>query len=288
MHQSIDYGFLATATWLDSFFGNQRYEAESNQSQFKVQFSAFRQGQTGMEYQRLDYTLRLVLPQLRKKTRLVIAGDPTAETTDTANQPGVPPVYQQQPATSRNVGGALEYFPVESNKSSFSIRAGVKLHYANLSVVAGPRYRYLIPLDPWALRFTQEVDWSSTQPHWLSRTTIDFERPLPSGLFFRTSLEGVWTENVNGYPYALGFTLRQPLDPDRALLYSWINFFQTSPTNELLQELFVFGYRQRFWKPWLFLEIDPQVSFPRINGFAYTPGILFRLEMVFGQYSSFF
>jgi hypothetical protein len=93
---------------------------------------------------------------------------------------------------------------------------------------------------------------------------------------------------VNGYPYALAVTLAQPLDPDRALVYSWINSFQTSPTNELVQELFVFSYRQRFWKPWLFLEIDPQVRYPRDRGFAYTPGILFRLEMVFGKSATLF
>ncbi len=287
MYQSVSYGFLSTATWLDSFFGNERYLAESNQSELRLRFDAFREDNTKMDFHKPDFTLRLVLPQLRKKTRLVIAGDPTTDTEATSLPSTVPPETQPGPLTSRNVGGALQYFPVESDRSNFSLRAGVKLHNSKIALLLGPRYRYLLPLDPWALRFTQEVTWSS-ELRWQSRSIVDLERPFSGGLFFRASFEGVWTENVHGYPYLLGFTLRQPLDPDRALLYSWINSFQTRPVEELVQEQFVFGYRQRFWKPWLFLEIDPQVRFPRDLGFAYTPGILFRLEMVFGHYGPLF
>jgi hypothetical protein len=176
---------------------------------------------------------------------------------------------------------------METDRSNFSLRAGVKLHNGKLSILAGPRYRYLVPLDPWALRFTQEFVWSTDQ-RWQSRTTFDFERTLPNDLFFRMTLEELWSENVTGYPYALSFLLRQPLDRNRAIQYEWINSFQTYPTNELNEELFVFRYRQRFWREWLFLEIAPQVRFPRDRGFVFTPGILFRLEMVFGNIQNIF
>jgi len=38
----------------------------------------------------------------------------------------------------------------------------------------------------------------------------------------------------------------------------------------------------------MFLELAPQVRFPRDRGFAYTPGILFRIEMVFGNIQNIF
>ncbi|MBS1128532.1 MAG: hypothetical protein H6Q96_912, partial [Nitrospirae bacterium] len=96
------------------------------------------------------------------------------------------------------------------------------------------------------------------------------------------------SENVIGYPYALSFLLRHPLDGNRALEYEWINSFQTHPTNELLEELVIFRYRQRFWRDWLFLEIAPQYRFPRDRSFEATPGILFRIEMVFGDIPALF
>jgi hypothetical protein len=288
LHRSLSSGFLSTATWLDSFFGDERYEAESNRSQLKVRFDAFREDGTGMEYRNPNFNLRLVLPQLRKKTRLVIEGDPNANTN--AEATSAPPgatASQLQPTTGNRVTTALQYFPVETARSNFSIRAGVKLHQGKLAALIGPRYRYLIPLDPWDLRFTQEVIWSSDQ-RWQSRTRFDLERPLPHDLFFRATLQGLWSENVNGYPYALSFLLRQPLDRNRALEYEWISSLQTSPTNELVEELFVFRYRQRFWRDWLFLEIDPQFRYPRDRSFVFTPGILFRIEMVFGDIQSIF
>lgn len=286
LHGGVTYGFLSTAAWLDSFFGDQRYEAEINRSYLKIRFEAFREDGTGMDYRRPNFDLRLVLPQLRKKTRLVISGDPYERYDETPAQPGGAGTNIAQ-TPQRNLTSALQYFPVETNRSNFSFLAGVKLHNGKLAILAGPRYRYLVPFDPWALRFTQEVVWSSDQ-RWQSRTTFDFERTLPHGLFFRMTLQGLWSENVIGYPYALSFLLRQPLDRNRAIQYEWINSFQTRPTNELEEELFVFRYRQRFWRDWLFLEIAPQYRFPRDRSFDATPGILFRLEMVFGNIAAIF
>lgn len=286
MHSGISRGLLTSAIWLDSFFGDERYEAEVNRSQFKVRLDALREGSTGMDYRRPNYDLRLVLPQLRKKTRLVISGDPNIDLETTPSQPGGPGTNLAKPP-ERNLTTTLQVFPVETKRSNFSIRAGVKLHDGKLAVLAGPRYRYLIPLDPWDLRFTQELIWSSDM-RWQSRTRFDLERPLPHDLFFRTSLEGIWSENVVGYPYALTFVLRQPLDGNRALQYEWVNSFQTRPTDLLTEELIVLRYRQRFWRDWLFLEIAPQVRYPRDRGFEYTPGIIFRLEMVFGDIRNLF
>jgi hypothetical protein len=285
-YERISRGFLGTAVWLDSFFGDERYEAESNLSQLKIRFEAFREAGTGMDYRRPNLDLRLVLPQLRHRTRLVISGDPTADYDAAAEQPATP-AGLPQPGGTGSVTTALQYFPLETKRSNFSIRAGLKLSGGRLELLLGPRYRYLARLGMWDLRFTQEVIWT-TDVGWQSRTRFDYERPLPQGLFFRSSLEGLWTEHVNGYPYTLSFLFRQPLDLRRAVEYEWINSFQTRPTDELVEELFLFRYRQRLWKKWMFLEISPQARFPRDRGFEFTPGILFRFEVIFGRFGSIF
>lgn len=286
LHGGISRGFLTSAVWLDSFFGDERHEAEVNRSQFKVRFDAFREGNTGMDYRRPNFDLRLVLPQLRHKTRLVISGDPNADIDPASSQPGTP-ATQLAKGQEKSVTSALQFFPLDTKRSNLSIRAGVKFHEGKLNLMLGPRYRYLVHYGTWDLRFTQEELWT-TDIGWRVRTRFDFERPLPNDLFFRTSLEGIWTENVNGYPYALSVLLRQPLDGNRALQYEWVNSFQTRPIDALIEELIVLRYRQRFWRDWLFLEIAPQARFPRDRGFEYTPGILFRIDMVFGDIRNIF
>jgi hypothetical protein len=286
LHGGITRGFLTSATWLDSFFGDERYEAEINRSQLKVRFDVFREGRAGMDYRRPNFDLRLVLPQLRHKTRLVISGDPNEDVESSTAQPGTA-ATQLAKGLERSVTSALQFVPVDTKRSNFSVRAGVKFHSGNFELLLGPRYRYLVHYEKWDARYTQEELWT-TDVGWQVRSRFDVERPLPNDLFFRTSLEGIWTENVHGYPYALSFLLRHPLDGDRALQYEWINSFQTRPTDLLTEELLVFRYRQRFWRHWLFLEVAPQARFPRDRGFEFTPGILFRIEMVFGDIRNIF
>lgn len=286
LHGGISRGFLTSAVWLDSFFGDERHEEEVNRSQLKVRFDAFREGSGGVVYLRPNFDLRLVLPQLRHKTRLVISGDPN-EDVDPSSSPQGSPAAKLAKVPEKSVTTALQVVPLETKRSNLSIRAGVKLHSGKLELFLGPRYRYLVHYGPWDVRFTQEERWT-TDIGWQVRSRFDFERPLPHDLFFRTSLEGVWTEEAQGYPYALSFLLRQPLDGNRALQYEWVNSFHTRPTDVLIEELFVFRYRQRFWRDWLFLEVAPQARFPRDRGFEYTPGILFRIDMVFGDIRDLF
>jgi len=75
-------------------------------------------------------------------------------------------------------------------------------------------------------RFTQDMVWGS-QKGWQAFTWLDLERRFPETLFFRTTLSGEWTEGVKGYLYYLGFAVRQPLDPNRAIQYECVNSFHT-------------------------------------------------------------
>lgn len=284
LHERVSYGLLATATWLDSFFGDERYDVEDNRSRFKFRYIAFREYEKSMEY-RPEINLRLVLPQMRKKTLLMITGDPS-EDIETSSSPAVSKGSPLPRPEDRNVTTALQYFFQATERRSYSVRVGAKFYQGTPDFFIAPRARYLWPLDSWAFRFTEEVPWY-TDTGWLSRSRFDLERPLPHDLFFRTTLEGVWSEGKHGYPYSLSFILIQPLDRNRAISYEWVNSFQTRPTNELDEELFVLRYRQRFWRDWLYFEVAPQERFPRDRSFQGTPGIMFKLEMIIGDYQPF-
>jgi hypothetical protein len=102
-------------------------------------------------------------------------------------------------------------------------------------------------------------------------------------LFFRASTEWVHTEHVDGFVYAFSFSLSHPLSSKAALQYSWVNVFQTKPVNALTEIDLRVSYRKRIWRDWLYYEVMPQYRFPRDRGFEATPGILFRLDMLFGK-----
>jgi hypothetical protein len=74
------------------------------------------------------------------------------------------------------------------------------------------------------------------------------------------------------------------LSTKKAVEYEWVNIFQTQPVNELTEVDLRIRYRQQIWRRWLFFEVAPQYRFPRDRSFEATPGILFRLEAMFGHF----
>lgn len=284
LHESLSRGFLSTATWIDSFFGNEQFDAEANQSRLKIRYVGFREGSGKMQF-RPNLDIKWALPQLKKKTYLVITGDPR-EDIGTPTSTVVPQGNPLLVPENRHVTTALQYFFRSTDRRSYSVMSGAKFHKGKPMLFLGPRARYLRPLDAWNLRFVQEVLWYSDSG-WSMRTRFDLERPVRDKFFFRTSLEGIWKQDKSGYPYLLSFGLLQPLDRNRAISYEWGNSFQTRPTNELDEVIVTMRYRQRIWREWLYLEIAPQDRFPRDHSFREVPGITFKLEMIIGEYRTF-
>lgn len=278
MHGSVTRGFLLSALWLDSFFGDERYYTEVQRSYFKMSYQILNETWDWTRY-RPDYELRLVLPQLRKQTKLVLTSDFRGYGEDPVSETTTP----QPPATQkdRKMDTSLQFFLPAPERHSTSVRAGVKYHSGDIDYYLGPRYRYLLPVGRWSFRFTEDVVWGTVNG-WESKTTVDFERIVGRDLFFRASSEGTWTENVNGYNYFTSLLLRQPLDPKRALEYEEINYFHTRPTDELTEVKLVARYRQQFWRQWLYFELAPQLRFPRDSSFHGVPGILFKLDFYIG------
>ena len=282
LHSEISERLLTTAVRLDSFFADERSVIEDNRSYIRTRLDAFSEERSHATL-KPAVDVRLALPQLEKKAHLVFSAEP-AETP--ATTPGSPSIASDRigPTENRNVTTAVHYILRATEQQNFIVRTGAQFTHGTPALFIAPRYRYFIPINPWGVRFTQEVIWktdSTTQ----TNTVFDLERQLPRDFFFRTSVGGTWINTSTGYFYSLSFSVRQPLDPKRALDYEWDNSFQTRPIGELTEVFFRVRYRQNFWREWLFFEVAPQYRFPRDREFTGTPGILFRFEMFFGRQS---
>ena len=280
MYGEISKTILTTATWLDSFFGDRRYNTESNPSYVRFRYNVFPEKGSALLL-KPDLEARLILPQLREKTHVIIGGTPkevnqfSAVQSNTTSDPTAN-------TEERGVITGVSYAPRQTPTESFFVRAGMKFSPKGVDPALGPLYRVLFPFPSgWSLRFIEDVLWRNKEG-WKSSSTIDLERPLHD-LFFRASTEWVHTEHVDGFIYAFSFSLTQPLSSKAALQYSLVNVFQTKPVNELTEIDLRVSYRKRIWRDWLYYEVMPQYRFPRDRAFEATPGILFRLDMLFGS-----
>jgi hypothetical protein len=282
MHSAIDKRILSTATYFDSFFGNQRYLAELNQSYIRFRYNMFLEHESPMQL-RPDLQIRIVLPQLREKTHLEFSGTP--KETSITNPTQVPSTIDQfQNPGDKSFTASVAQYLRDTNRVNFVVRAGLQWHQGGPVVILGPRFRMLFPLgDRWNLRFIEEVILRNDRG-WQATHTFDLERPLPRNLFFRFTNNWIQTDHIDGFVYTYIFGVAQPLSPKKALEYEWANIFETQPQNALTEVALRIRYRQQIWRKWLYFEVAPQYRFPRDRGFEPTPGILFRLEALFGHY----
>ncbi len=274
-------GVLATANWIDSFFDDNRIESEGSRTRFKVTFKTFTEEGELIGFD-TRARLKLVLPHFEDKLQLIVSGDPDDDF-DIENAPDRDIREEIGEKQDNGITTTLQYFLKETRRRNISFQTGLKISRFEPVVFFGPRYRQTIDLDPWALRFTQRLRWF-TDKGWDSNTSIDLERPLLERFFFRTSTEGIWTQDKSGYFYNLRFLLFQPLSKKRTLSYEWNHFFQTEPNNQLNEMNLRLRYRQRVWRDWLFFEAAPQAAFLKERSFKISPGMIFKLEVVFGYY----
>jgi hypothetical protein len=279
-HKIVSQRLTASANWLDSFFRDERTEIEDNDTSLRVRFSSFLEDGEGLKAD-AKLRLRLVLPELEERFHIMITGVRDEE--DEFNEdPVIIKKGELDPEADRNVTLSLRYFIKKARNRNLSFKVGARLNGFPAAFYAGPRFRLSKKLKTWVVQFTQEVKYF-TDDGWETTTRFDFEKPLSERLFFRIRTEGSWYENEVGYYYDLNFILYQVLDEDRALEYAWNNYFETRPSGRLDQIQLHVTYRQRFWRPWLFFEIEPQLAFRNEHEFVPAPGITFAVEALFGK-----
>lgn len=281
VHGYLSRQVLTTAEWLDSFFDDPRFAAEDNRTRLKVgvEYLWDRAGQDDFS---VPISARLRLPKFEEKARIVLLGTPErdvegqtpAPATAASNLPG---------AQDNDVTAAVDYFAWATKDLNIAARAGVRFRDGEPEVFVQPRYRQLWNFMPMTLRFVQDFKWW-TEYGWESVTTFDLERAIDDKLFFRSSLQGAWTEREEEtYYYSLSFNFRQILSPRRVVQYELVNGFQTQTQNDLDEIRATVRFRQKISGDWLFWEFAPYASFRKDQDFDFTPGFLLRFEMFFGR-----
>jgi hypothetical protein len=279
-HEEISERIVATALWLDSFFADERYEAEAQTTRWNLRFSLFAERGEPTDYD-VDQRLRLSLPAFNDRLQLLFSAD-EEEADEEERVEGAR--RQDREEEERGIVASVRYFFRRTVSKNISLRTGVRLRGGSPVFFLEPRYRQNMP-GPWMLRFTQRA-MGYSDGDLSARTILDLERPLPASekFFFRATAEGLWRKETPGYAYSLSFALFQTIDEKQVLEYVWGNQFQTSPSHRLEDTRLILVYRRTVGFPWLFLEIAPQVGFPHDQNRRLTPAIRVQLEAVFGAW----
>lgn len=273
LHTDISDRVEQSAAWLDAFFVDPVFEEEQNSSKLTLRFDMFAERGESLDV-RPRINARVRLPGTQRKFNFFISGNDDA--------PGLDTRAPRSAENNSDSGVGLNYFVFNEVRDSLSLSGGIKRRDGSYGLFIQPRYRKLWRLDDWDARYTQKIAYHS-KTRFEAESRVDFERLVGERLFFRSTGRLEWFEYEPGFRYDLNLLLREVIDEDSVLSYEFNNAFVTEPEHELDTSVLKATYRKRFWRKWMFYEIAPQLAFPSEDDYAAKPGILLRLELVFGD-----
>jgi len=270
------------AALIDSFFDDERLESEDPEARLRLGTSLFLEPGEAPSL-KADVGFSLSLPNTEERLRLVVTGAFRQDdddrgrrrTTERQRRPGI-----QDDEDESSVEAGLRYVLLRDLERHLDARAGLRVRGFVPAGVLGLRYRRTWDPNGWTVRMTTEGEWETING-FSAGSYLDLETELARDFFFRATPLIDWEEDEPGYEYGLGFTLTQRLGRQRALQYSLDYGFSSDPNHGLDQIMLRTRYRQTIFRDWIFGEIAPQIRLADRDGSDGTPGVTFRVQVVF-------
>jgi hypothetical protein len=132
------------------------------------------------------------------------------------------------------------------------------------------------------MKASESVFWFNTLGAGES-TQLDLEKVLSSSRLFRSSTNATWLRDKENFDLVHSFSVYHTVNNRSALIYqasaSWI----TNPAFQATDYVALVFYRYRMHQKWLFLELSPQLHFPKDKEYKPSPAFSLRLEALFDE-----
>jgi hypothetical protein len=114
-------------------------------------------------------------------------------------------------------------------------------------------------------------------------TQLDLERPISEPVLFRSTSIATWLKDTHNFDMRQDLTLFHKLDERRALMYQASAIGVSRPQTQVTEYVLLALYRYRLHREWMFLEVSPQLHFPKMLNFRTNAALSIRLEMLFDK-----
>jgi len=271
----VDTQIQRAAQWVDSFFSDPNFEAESANTLVRLRPELYYRNEQGTEG-RFKARIKLRLPNMNRKTSLVIGSDDAVDSFgDTADDSAEDAVI------------GLQFFGRETRRWHTSLSLGIK--FDEFAAYVGPRVRYMRPWgEQKSISFTQALRYQSNN-YWNSISRLDFNFILGDRYFFRQTFDGRWRgekSDQEGFRTRIASVFTQRLQNGAGLQYDFSTIIHTRPDTRVDSYTLALRYRKRTRREWLYYEIVPQVSFDHEFDYTFNPGIRLRVEFFYGADTS--
>ena len=271
--------FVDFVTGIDRFFGDDRHYQEANDSVLQIDVARV-MGYGGSHQFAWSGRAKVHLPNAEQKLHLVLETDPDKDASVDPKQTQSPPL--KQPASPTSYAAALRYEKAQVDRWHFSADGGLKFQGVHTAPFARARANFIVPGEVWRVNLAETPFWFNTIG--LGETTqLDFERPVSEAVLFRATSIAAWLKDTHNFDLRQDLTLFHKLDERTALMYQASAIGVTRPQTQVTEYVVLALYRYRLHREWMFLDISPQLHFPKALSFRANSALSIQLEMLFDK-----
>jgi len=274
IHQKLSYSLLSTAERLDYFFSRDNIDEENNLTRAHTS-AGVKLDKINKTTMLSDVKLRMVLPGLRNKLHIIFDND--IENEDPSSIASINKSIQNS-----NPDTGLRYIILSDLRKRIQTDAGVRSSNG-YQIFGRLRGGIIFPYKKWELRLNQTVMWL-TKDGWEETTQMRWDYNMQNNYLFRSDSQLKWQESVKGVTPFQSFSLLKEINRKNAWHFDVSGKWPEFPYTQEAEYVTALTHRRLIYCDWLFAEISSGVSFSQNINYTPNPFVMFKMEIVFGNY----
>ncbi len=264
------------ARGIDRFFAGEDTLAFSNKS-----FVRFRVGGAWVEgkgyVDNTDFKFRLHLPATKRRFHIVIEN--TLDDKESLEEKTRPSLSESNGFDDSSVTAAIEFMRSEAKHWKTRTLLGVKARLPGDMFVKFSAKRRWDLGGSWTMPYRFKAA-EYLNDEWEIEQSLAFERPLENELFFSATSSIDWGQDAVTVA-AQSFSLRKRLSDTKGVNYQ-LGVIGADVAKPEITSYFVSAhYRELLYKNWLYLNVIPEVNYPRDQGFESVFSLTVRFDVFF-------
>jgi hypothetical protein len=282
-HDLLERGILQQVVRFDDFFGKANNQKELHTS-YLLRWRNSLRLQSGGGFN-LGTALRanVELSRISERLLLTISGDDKSDlfAPSLPEDPGNPG-FDRTSRTARIVNTELRYQLMRSEDTDFFLGSGVELALPP-QLFARTRFQRYQRINELSLVRFAETLFVKT-PYGVGETTeLSFEHSLNRKTLLRLANTGTVSQEIKALEWGSELSMLHELSTRSAVTVTGGIYGNTGFEDWVNNYRVLLRYRRNFLRPWLFYELEPQVTWPRnlVGSYSRTFAVTLRVEVGF-------
>lgn len=264
VHRFVQDNTCEPAVWFDTFFVRDHVLLDVRPATLIVLRNSARwtegRGVESIYNYRFQYRLPQIENLLKRAKVFIVSESSDDKFTTLPGQPVSPGVDPDTGDSTPIVGLRADLYT--RLRSLISIDTGIKINmHPNAHVRM--RLQYEKPFGKvYLIRLSEIAMWQAVE-HFTNTAQLDFERIITTFTLIRWGNNATYTEGVPGITWNTGISFFTQLTTRSAISYD-ANIWGVNHPDWVIQNYRIGSrYRRNFYRPWLFFELAPEVTWPK-------------------------